>query len=171
MNTNINSTNLLSLIIMLALVLGACQSETTPETIIETLVVTEIIQGTPVEVILVVTPTPEPGGPRTLVICQGLDPGTLYDYNTDHMSTFHILEAIYDGPIDKNSYSYQPVILEKLPNLADGDATLSAVTVSEGDLVVDANGEVVTLHSFDCLRLSLCLQFANRPRHREAWKI
>ncbi|UCD43702.1 MAG: hypothetical protein JSV69_10470, partial [Chloroflexota bacterium] len=59
-----------------------------------------------------------------------------------------ILEAISEGSwtgIDTNSFSFQGVILEKLPSLADGDATLSVVTVSEGDLVVDVNGDVVTL--------------------------
>jgi peptide/nickel transport system substrate-binding protein len=37
------------------------------------------------------------------------------------------------------------VILEKLPNLADGDAVISVVTVGEGDRVVEADGAVVTL--------------------------
>jgi peptide/nickel transport system substrate-binding protein len=39
------------------------------------------------------------------------------------------------------------VILEKLPSLADGDAFLTVVRVSEGDIVVDANGDVVELES------------------------
>jgi peptide/nickel transport system substrate-binding protein len=59
-----------------------------------------------------------------------------------------ILEAISEGSwnaIDTNSFAYQGVILEKLPSLADGDAALSVVTVSEGDLVVDANSAVVEL--------------------------
>jgi hypothetical protein len=28
----------------------------------------------------------------------------------------NVLEAIYDGPIDSTGFSYQPVILEKLPS-------------------------------------------------------
>ncbi len=120
----------------------------TIETIVETVVVTEIVAGEQVEVIQVVTPTPEPEGPRTLVICQGQEPDTLYPWAGTMLAKSQILEAISEGSwtgIDTNSFSFQGVILEKLPSLADGDATLSVVTVSEGDLVVDVNGDVVTL--------------------------
>jgi peptide/nickel transport system substrate-binding protein len=118
------------------------------ETIIETVVVTEIVSGEPVEVIQVVTPTPEPEGPRTLVICQGQEPDTLYPWAGTMLAKGQILEAISEGSwngIDTNAFSYQGVILEKLPSLADGDAILSVVTVSEGDVVVDVNGDVVSL--------------------------
>ena len=59
----------LSMLIVPSLILAACQAPGTPETaqpIVETLVVTEVVEATPVEVIQVVTPTPEPSGPRTL---------------------------------------------------------------------------------------------------------
>jgi peptide/nickel transport system substrate-binding protein len=111
------------------------------------MVVTEIVQGTSARVIRVVTPTPEPTGSRTLVICQAEFPGPLNDFLTENMAELAILPAIYDGPIDSNAYAYQPVILEKLPSLADGDAWLSVVTVHEGDRVVDAHGEVILLVS------------------------
>jgi peptide/nickel transport system substrate-binding protein len=133
------------------MVLAACSLAPTtasPVTIVETVVVTEIIAGEPVEVIQVVTPTPEPIGPRTLVICQGQEPDTLYPWAGAMLAKVHILEAISEGSwngIDTNSFSYQGVILEKLPSLADGDATLSVVTVSEGDVVVDVNGDIVSL--------------------------
>jgi peptide/nickel transport system substrate-binding protein len=138
-------------IIMISnMILAACSLEpTTPvETIVKTVVVTEIIAGEPVEIIQVVTPTPEPEGPRTLVICQGQEPDTLYPWAGNMLAKSQILEAISEGSwtgIDTNSFSFQGVILEKLPSLADGDATLSVVTVSEGDLVVDAEGFVVSL--------------------------
>ena len=137
-----------SLSILLVLVLGACQSTATTESpvpVVETLVVTQVVEATPVEVIQVVTPTLEPGGPRTLVICLGGEPETLYKFSAENVAETHILEAIEGGSIDSNSFAYQPVILEKLPNLADDDAGLSIVTVGEGDTVVDASGEVVTL--------------------------
>ncbi|GAH57391.1 unnamed protein product, partial [marine sediment metagenome] len=55
----------------------------TPEPPIrETVVVTEIVEGTPVEVIHLVTPTPEPTGPRTLVVCMGQEPDSLFAYGT-----------------------------------------------------------------------------------------
>jgi peptide/nickel transport system substrate-binding protein len=125
--------------------LSGCQSAATPEQILETVVVTELIEGTPVEVIQLVTPTPEPAGPRTLVICQGQEPDTLFLYGSDNFAKTQVLNAIYDGPYESASFSYQPVILEKLPSLADGDATLSTVIVSDGDSVVDAKGEVTML--------------------------
>ncbi len=138
------------ILVMLVLVLSSCQPEATPtaEQVVETLVVTEVIVATPVEVVKAVTPTPEPSGPRTLVICQGQEPETLYPYGGAMLAKSHILEAISEGgwgAYDMNSYGYQATILEKLPNLADGDASLEAVTVSEGDVVVDADGNVVSL--------------------------
>ena len=57
----------------------------------------------------------------------------------------HALAAVYDGPIDTNGYAYQPVILEKLPSLTDGDAQLVPVSVYVGDEVVDADNVPVTL--------------------------
>ncbi len=134
-----------------SMVLAACAPAGTappPETIIETVIVTEIVEGETVEVVQVVTPTPEPVGPRTLVICQGQEPDTLYPYAGAMLAKSHILEAISEGSwgaTDANSFAYQAIILEKLPSLADGDATLAAVTVSEGDAVIDANGDVVAL--------------------------
>ena len=135
-------------LLVASMVLAACAPAATAppaETIIKTVIVTEIVEGEPVEVVQVVTPTPEPEGPRTLVICQGQEPDTLYPYAGAMLARSHVLEAIQDGPIDTNSFAYQAVILEKLPSLADGDATLTAVTVTDGDTVVDANGDVVTL--------------------------
>jgi peptide/nickel transport system substrate-binding protein len=134
-----------------SMVLAACAPAATappPETIIETVIVTEFVEGESVEVVQVVTPTPEPTGPRTLVICQGQEPDTLYRYGGTMLAQSHILEAIAGGSwlaYDTNSFAYQPTILEKLPSLADGDAVLTTVTVSEGDTVVDFNQEIVAL--------------------------
>jgi len=61
------------------------------------------------------------------------------------MSQRHILEAIYDGPIDERSFEHQAVILEKIPNLADGDAVQQMVTVGPGEVVVDVYEDVVAL--------------------------
>jgi peptide/nickel transport system substrate-binding protein len=132
------------ILIILIFILAACQPTATPEPVVETLVLTQVVEATPVEVIQVVTPTPEPAGPRTLIICQDREPESLsFIYGV--VTPVGIHQAIFDGPIDDNSFAYQPVILEKLPSLADGDAVLTKVTVGEGDTVVDANGELVTL--------------------------
>ncbi len=93
------------------------------------------------------TPTPKPTEPLldTLVICLGSEPDTLYPYGGSMLVSSQVWEAVYDGPIDNRSFSYQAVILEKLPSLADGDAVINVVTVHEGDFVVDAEGELITL--------------------------
>ena len=64
-------------LLVASMVLAACAPAATappPETIIETVIVTEIVEGETVEVVQVVTPTPEPIGPRTLVINHGKIP-------------------------------------------------------------------------------------------------
>jgi hypothetical protein len=138
-----------------SMVLAACAPAATappPETIVETVVVTEIVEGEPVEVVQVVTPTPEPEGPRTLVICQGQEPDTLWLYGGNMLAAAHINEMIYDGfdngpygGMDQVNFGYEPVIMEKIPSLADGDAVLGSATAGEGDSVVNATGDVVVL--------------------------
>ena len=111
-----------SLLTVIALLAACAQPtpETITETIIETVVVTEVIteEGEVVEkeVIQVVTATPESvlDGKRTLVICLGQEPDTLYRYGGNTMASSPVLQAVYDGPIESNSFGYQPVILEKL---------------------------------------------------------
>ena len=90
------------------------------------------------------TPTPSPE-PKSLVICLGEEPNTLYPYGNPNAAARSVMEAIYDGPIDSNSYEFQAVILQKLPSTADGDAQMTPVDVKRGDLVVDAEGKLVTL--------------------------
>ena len=94
------------------------------------------------------SPTPEPTNPpssRTLTVCMGAEPAGLNFYTEGMYAQSVVLEAIYDGPIDNNGFSYQPVILEKLPSLADGDASIQSVVVKENDTIVNDAGEVVQL--------------------------
>jgi peptide/nickel transport system substrate-binding protein len=58
--------------------------------------------------------------------------------------------------MDVTGYDYEPIILEKIPNLEDGDAQVNPVTVSVGDFVVDSSGAVVTLESGTRIRPSAC---------------
>ncbi len=82
---------------------------------------------------------------RTLVACVPVEPQTLYIYGGSSPSMWSILEAVYDGPFDTLGYSAQPVILNKIPSLADGDASIQAVPVQSGSLVLDADGSLVSL--------------------------
>jgi peptide/nickel transport system substrate-binding protein len=142
-------------------VLAACQpaAQGTPETVIETVVVTQEVTGQPVEV--VVTTTAEPTEvmamePRTLVICLGQEPDTLYPYGGNMLAASSVQEAVFDGPIDNRSFDYQAVILEKMPSLADGDAVIQTMDVASGDPMVDAGGNPTTLADGVVYRPSGC---------------
>ncbi len=136
----------LGLLVIASMVLAACQpaATTEPETVVETVVVTVETEGE--TVVQVVTPTAEPVAmPDTLVICMGQEPETLYNYGGSMLAQSSVLEAVYDGPIDQRSFDYQAIILEKMPSIADGDAVVNQVTASEGDKVLDADGNPITL--------------------------
>jgi peptide/nickel transport system substrate-binding protein len=112
-------------------------------------------EGTRVDSESTATPTIQPIPtipPRRLTICLGAEPETLYIYGGVSLAQSHILGAIYDGPIDVVGYQNHPVILEKLPNLADGDAVLEPVSVQAGDLVVNDTGQVVQLDLGEVVR-------------------
>ena len=91
------------------------------------------------------TPTATVLPARTLTVCLGQEPASLFPVNNPSSSARAVLAAIYDGPIDTNSYGYQPVILKDLPSLANGDAQLFPKSVYVGDEVVDASDTPVTL--------------------------
>jgi peptide/nickel transport system substrate-binding protein len=56
-----------------------------------------------------------------------------------------VLEAIYDGPIDTVDYQPVPVILDKIPNTADGSLTFQPIPVSADQIVIDVDGNPVNL--------------------------
>jgi len=82
---------------------------------------------------------------RSLNICLGGEPNTLYPHGSLNAVARSVLSAIYDGPVDVLEYGYEPILLEKIPALEDGDAQLETVTVKLGDQIVDAAGNVVNL--------------------------
>jgi len=91
------------------------------------------------------SPTPSPE-PQAFNVCLVGEPDTLYLYGGSNLpATRHVMEALYDGPIDHLDYTYRPVILQKMPSLADGDVFTRSVRVRAGDRVVDADGAVVDL--------------------------
>jgi peptide/nickel transport system substrate-binding protein len=146
------------------LLLAAC----TPQ------IVTVQVTVPPETVVVTATPTraprPTPPGPKTLTICVVGEPDTLYLYGDSQIAaTQHLMEAIYDGPIDYRDYVYHPVILQKLPSLDDRDATIRAVTVQTGSTVVNAAGEVVSLaegmlvHPAGCRTEECAVEFDGEP--------
>jgi peptide/nickel transport system substrate-binding protein len=135
----------------LALLLVAC----TPE------VVTVTVTSPPETVVVTATaspsPAPPPAGPKVLNICLVGEPDTLYLYGGSQLpATRHVMEALYDGPIDHRNHFYQPVILQKLPSIADGDAVTRTVYVRRGDRVVNVDDEIVELADGMRIRPSGC---------------
>lgn len=128
---------------ILALTLPACAPQVT---------VTPFVADTPTPTPLV-TPTP---ATRSLNICLGEEPNTLYPYGNLNSAARSVLSAIYDGPLDVVEYGYEPILLEKIPNLEDGDAQVSPVSVNAGSEVVDSSGNVVLLSTGTKVRPSGC---------------
>ncbi len=145
------------LITILSLVLSACA---TPQATPTTAPTTEA--ATTEEATEEATPepaTPEPVVEKTLVVCMGQEPETLYRWGGDMLAASHILQTVYDGlegGMDTRTYAYQPVILEKLPSIQDGDAVMNKVTVQEGDKVIDNDGNPVELAKDMMIRPSGC---------------
>jgi len=133
-----------SILVLIVLLTTSCRlpfsrSEPTPE-------ITPIVPSVP-------TPT---AAPRSLTICLGNEPNTLYPFGGPNAAARSVLEAIQDGPIDSVDYGYQPVILTQLPSLENGDAQVSPVSVKPGDRVVDANGDVVLMEAGVRVRPASC---------------
>ena len=145
LRTRYYSVFLLSLI--LALLVPACAPQITA---------TPFLAQTPTTTLTpppLITPTP---AKRSLTICLGEEPSTLYPYGNLNSAARSVLSAIYDGPMDIVNYGYQAVILEKIPSLADGDAQVTPIAVTAGTEVVDTKGDVVQLKTGAKVRPSGC---------------
>ncbi|MCP4538396.1 MAG: peptide ABC transporter substrate-binding protein [Chloroflexi bacterium] len=138
--------HIVPIVLLLTGLLTACQSVAPIPTLVDTIAPpTATLAPTPTVVTPVPTNTATPVPPKEFTICQAAEPNTLFIYGGPSRAAHNVLEAIYDGPVDSHSYQFQPVILEKLPNLADGDATLQTIDVEEGTKVVDIDGIPVEL--------------------------
>ncbi len=82
---------------------------------------------------------------RTLTICLGNEPETLFPLAASSRSAWSVLEAIYDGPVDVLDGRTTPVILEALSTRQNGGITLTPVEVKTGDLVADSRGNLTSL--------------------------
>ncbi|MCJ7701117.1 MAG: hypothetical protein MUO62_06005, partial [Anaerolineales bacterium] len=132
------------LIVIIAVVilgtLTACkaQESTHPEVISEDADATaEKFQPTAIP-----TSTPEP--PRVLTICSQ-EPTSLFLYGDTGSAARSVLQAIYDGPVDMINFNLEAVILERIPSIENGDAWFQPMEVAQGELIVDAHGNWVSL--------------------------
>jgi len=140
-----NFIKALMFLFILALTLPACAPQA---------IVTPFVTDTPTPPSLpLFTPTPVT---RSLTVCLGEEPNTLYPYGNLNSAARSVLSAIYDGPMDVTDYGYEPIILEKIPSLEDGDAQVSPISVNAGSKIVDSSGNVVLLSTGTKVRPSGC---------------
>lgn len=146
----------------LTVLVVACNPTTTTEVVEVTRVVTETVEvaGEDVEVtrivkeqeevevtrVVPVEPTPVPAS-QELVVCMAQEPETLYALAGGALVQAAVQHGFYENLINTLSYDFQAQGIEKLPSLADDDATIVTVAVAAGDIVVDANGDVGTLEA------------------------
>lgn len=130
-----------SVSLLFIIVVSSCNF-TLPSAVQPTPTVTPIPPGT---VSPEATPTQAVDENRTLTVCLGQEPNTLYPFGTLNSAARSVLGAVYDGPADTFTNGYQPVILEKIPSIENGDAQVTAVDVKRGEDVVDSSGNLVTL--------------------------
>lgn len=122
---------IISLILILIILTGCVRFQTATET--------PIASPSP---IVVSTPLPD----FSLInICLAQEPNSLYPFTELNASAKSVLAAIYDGPIDTVDYEYQPVVLENLPSLENGDAQIVSTNVQPEGQIVDAEGNLTTL--------------------------
>ena len=123
---------------------------TRPQTEI-TRVVTQIAA---VPITVTPSPTRPPGtpAPKHLTVCLLTEPKSLYWYDNPTfgaaaLSHETVLHALYENLYTTLGYDFQPQGLVKLPALQDGDALITEITVTAGDLVVNAQDQVIPLQA------------------------
>jgi peptide/nickel transport system substrate-binding protein len=134
-------------VVFTGFVLAACNAPTVQPTATAVSTTAPIATAVP-------SATPVPA--HTLVVCLSEEPQTLYPYGGSSRSMWNVLEGIFDGPFDTANYSTQPVILQKMPSIPDGDAVLKTVDVHLGDAVMDVSGNLVSLQQGTTVLPSAC---------------
>jgi len=151
----------------------ATQTVTVTVTMVSPLLETVVVTVTPSP-----SPLPPPPEPKVLTVCLVGEPDTLYLYGDSRLAaTWHVMEALYDGPIDYLNYAHRPVILQKLPSISDGDTVTRTVRVREDTRVVNAAGDVVTLtegvliHPAGCYTEECVVEFEGEPMWMERMEV
>lgn len=132
------TTHLPLCLLVLALTLTSCKPQPVPPPI-------DITPTTLTTQWPSATSTPEPDPPRVLSICLGQEPSSLFIYGDGSLAARAVREAIYDGPFDVLGFELSPVLLEDIPSLENGGASLESVQVEPGDQLVDAGRSIVNL--------------------------
>ncbi|GAB4547588.1 MAG: hypothetical protein Fur002_23700 [Anaerolineales bacterium] len=101
--------------------------------------------------------TAAPAAPRSLTVCIGGEPESLYPLNAElSASARSVLAAVYDDPYDLVNYQYQPSALTQVPSLDNGDAQIVPAQAGANASIVDADGNLTTLSAGARFRPSGC---------------
>ncbi len=92
---------------------------------------------------LIPSPVPE----RTLSICLGDEPESLFLYGDQSSSAVIIRQAIYDSPVDEVDFQYSSSLLEEIPSQLNGLVAVVPVEVYPGEKIVDSKGNITILAS------------------------
>jgi peptide/nickel transport system substrate-binding protein len=92
---------------------------------------------------LIPSPVPE----RTLSICLGDEPDSLFLYGDQSSSAVIIRQAIYDSPVDEVDFQYSSSLLEEIPSQINGLVAVVPVEVLPGEKIVDSKGNISILAS------------------------
>lgn len=135
-------SRILTMLTLVSIALAACGAPAAPQTIIQTVVVTEMVAGTPVEKVVekLVTPTPVPptqpaptAAPKptdTIVFAMQQEPDTLHSQLSTMSSTSFVMGLIEPGCMSQNEkLEWVPLGCETVPTLENGGAAF----VGEGD--------------------------------------
>ncbi len=149
-------THILSLLALASLVLAACTTtQPTPQVIIQTAIVTQIVAGTPVQTIIEVqvTPTPRPAEVLdTLIVGTWQQPRGFLDYANGQAIRVEI-ELLYRPRwVLRTDFNWtpNPVLIDgELPTLENGGAVLNEVVVKAGESIFNADTYLVELATAD----------------------
>jgi len=102
-------------------------------------------------------PTPTSAPLKSLTICTAALPESLLPYHAEGMGgKANILSLIYEAPFIKDAGGLAPVILENVPDQANGDLVMVPVSVQAGQPVVDATGQLAVLKAGLMVRPAGC---------------
>jgi len=94
-----------------------------------------------------------------LTVCTASLPASLFPYDGENaIVKEHILAMIQDAPFDLGEDGLEPGILERVPTQDNSSLRLQRVTVQNGQVIVDANGEIAVLNAGVIVRPSGCRQ-------------
>ena len=92
---------------------------------------------------LIPSPVPE----RTLSICLGDEPDSLFLYGNQSSSAAIIRQAIYDSPVDEVDFQYSSSLLEEIPSQSNELVAVVPLEVYPGEKIVDSKGNITILAS------------------------